>query len=95
MGVGQRKFPTHQMLIYDHDALLPPALLLRAVFVIKQVCWCGGDRGAGACHGVEGGGGRFLSGGGGGGGWDVRIPSVCALWVSSDLLRDYVTPIET
>lgn len=31
----------------------------------------------------------------GGGGWDVHIPSVCALWDPLDLLRDYVTPIET
>lgn len=37
----------------------------------------------------------FFLGVGGGGGWDVRIPSVCALWVPLDLLRDYVTPIET
>lgn len=37
-GGGRGRFPKHHMLTYDHDTLLSPVPLLRAVFVINRFC---------------------------------------------------------
>ena len=37
-GGRAKKFPSHQMLIYHHDALLSPPLYFRAVLIIRQCC---------------------------------------------------------